>query len=357
MRMNRTVGLIAIAAIGLSTQARAQGTLPSPQPANPAVASSLLADQAGTTSAGWAKKTPWGDPDLQAIWNDATETPLQRDPKFGTRATLTDEEYAEAVKAFIKQQQRAASVSTTVAPEMGKPLRRTSLIIDPPDGRLPALTPEAQQELAERQKLETEPRFDSSLWKKYRVRTRCIARGVPAIMHPTCYNNNYQIVQAPGYVVIFSEMIHEARIILLDGRPHLDAAIKQWGGDARGHWEGQTLVVETTNFHPDSEPMTTASLRGGDAKVTERFTRISATDLDYQYTFVAPTIYTRPITASIPMTTELAADRIMEYACIEGDRSMALSIRGTIAIAQKKNSSAAAPAGGGNTPPQPAGPK
>jgi hypothetical protein len=155
-------------------------------------------------------------------------------------------------------------------------------------------------------------------------------------MHPTCYNNNYQIVQAPGFVVILSEMIHEARIIRLDNRPHLDPAIKLWMGDSRGRWEGQTLVVETTNFHPDSEPMTTASLRGVDAKVTERFTRISATELDYRYTLEAPSIYTRSISASIPMTTTVAAKRIMEYACIEGDRSMALSIRGTFATAQKK---------------------
>jgi hypothetical protein len=319
--MNPTVGLVALVAVAISTQTGAQGTVPTTKPA---------------TSSNWTQRTPWGDPDLQAIWNDATETPLQRNPKYGLRETLSDEEYAEVLKAYEKELQRVASVSTTVAPEMGKPLRRTSLIVDPPDGRLPPLTPEAQRELAEKQRLEKEPRFDSSLWTKYRVRTRCIARGVPAIMHPTCYNNNYQIVQAPGYVVILSEMIHEARVIRLDNRPHLDPAIKLWMGDSRGRWEGQTLVVETTNFHPDSEPMTTASLRGVDAKVTERFTRISATELDYRYTLEAPSIYTRSISASIPMTTTVAAKRIMEYACIEGDRSMALSIRGTFATAQKK---------------------
>ena len=321
MRMNATIGLVAIVATAISTQSGAQGTVPASKP---------------VASSSWTQRTPWGDPDLQAIWNDATETPLQRNPKYGLRESLTDEEYAEVLKAYEKEVQRAGSVSTTVAPEMGKPLRRTSLIVDPPDGRLPPLTPEAQRELAEKQRLEKEPRFDSSLWTKYRVRTRCIARGVPAIMHPTCYNNNYQIVQAPGYVVILSEMIHEARIILLDRRAHVDPAIKLWMGDSRGRWEGQTLVVETTNFHPDSEPMTTASLRGVDAKVTERFTRISATELDYQYTLEAPSIYTRPISASIPMTTTVAAQRIMEYACIEGDRSMALSIRGTFATVQKK---------------------
>jgi hypothetical protein len=346
MRLNRTVGMITVLAVGISAQSSAQSRSP-----NLAAGPAVSAGQAGGASSGWTKRTPWGDPDLQAIWNDATETPLQRDPKYGMRTTLTDEEYAEVVKSFLVQQERAASTSTTVAPEMGKPLRRTSLIIDPPNGRLPPLTPEAQREMSEKQRLEKEPRFDSSLWTKYRVRTRCIARGVPAIMHPTCYNNNYQIIQAPGYVVILSEMIHEARIILLDRRPHVDPAIKLWMGDSRGHWEGQTLVVETTNFHPDSEPMTTASLRDGDAKVTERFTRISATELDYQYTLEAPTIYTMPITASIPMTTTMAANRIMEYACIEGDRSMALSIRGTIAIARQKNPSIEAPADAGKTPP------
>jgi hypothetical protein len=335
MMTKHTVGLAVMAAIWV-TQAGAQSMPPTRTRLDLSAASLGFAGQAAQSTEsikGWSKRTPWGDPDLQAIWNDATETPLQRDPKFGTRTILTDEEYAEAEKRAVARQERGAG---TVQPEVGKPLRRTSLIVDPPDGRLPPLTPEAAQELKEKARLENEPRMDSSLWRKYRVRTRCIARGVPAIMHPTCYNNNYQIVQAPGYVAILSEMIHEVRIIVLDQRPHLDPAIKLWVGDSRGHWEGETLVVETTNFHPDSEPMTTASLRNADAKVIERFTRVSATDLNYQYTLEAPSIYTKPITAVIPMTTTVAANRIMEYACIEGERSMALSIRGTLAIAKKK---------------------
>ena len=246
-----------------------------------------LAAQTDSRHASAVKKTPWGDPDLQGIWNSSTSTPLQRDPKFGLRTTLTDQEFQEAQKQAERRQQgeteedrrnsKGVGAGPTFWYEVGTPLRRTSLIIDPPDGRLPPLTPEAQNELAELQKLENEPRLDSSLWEKFRIRTRCIARGVPAIMHPTTYNNNYQIVQTPGYVAIYSEMIHETRIIPLDKRSHVDSAIKLWGGDARGHWEGETLVVESTNYHPESQPMVTASLRGGEAKVVERFTRIGPT--------------------------------------------------------------------------------
>jgi hypothetical protein len=343
MRMGLTVGLVAIVAMGTSTRIEAQG----------ATAPFQLTGQAGAASSGWSGRTSWGDPDLQAIWNDSTATPMQRNPKYGTKATFTDEEYAALVAAAEKvaRQRRSETDGTrrsargleggdSLWVEVGKPLRRTSLIIDPPNGRLPPFTPEAQQELAERTRLEKEPRLDSSLWKQFAQQTRCIARGLPAMMHPTTYNNNYQIVQAPGYVVIFSEMIHEARIILLDGRPHLDPAIKQWGGDSRGRWEGLTLVVETTNFHPESEPMGRllglVSLRGGEAKLTERFTRTSATEMDYQYTLEAPTIYTAPITAVIPFTSTVAADRIMEYACIEGDRSMGLQIKGLISEIQKR---------------------
>jgi hypothetical protein len=344
MTRARTIAVATIIGLTLAAQAAAQGTAPASKPGDPT-----------STSAGWAKKTPWGDPDLQAIWNDSTATPMQRNPKYGTRATFSDEEYAQIVAAAEKVarqrrsetegQARGLEGGNSIWVEVGNPLNRTSLIIEPSNGRLPPYTAAAQQELDERTRLEIEPRMDSSLWKQFSQQTRCIGRGLPAMMHPTTYNNNYQIIQAPGYVVIFSEMIHEARIIPLDGRPHLDPAIKQWIGDSRGRWEGQTLVVETTNFHPDSEPMGRllglVSLRGGEAKLTEWFTRTSATEMSYHYTLVAPGNYTAPITALIPFTTTVAADRIMEYACIEGDRSMGLQIKGLIADHRKKNSAAA----------------
>jgi hypothetical protein len=354
MRVSILVGAIAVVAMTFSIRVVAQGNRPSSERKGATgTASSLSSDK--TESPGWTRKTPWGDPDLQAIWNDSTATPMQRDRKYGTRATFTDEEFAVIMAAAEKvaRQRRSetngAASSTrgleggnSIWVEVGKPLRQTSLIIDPPNGRLPPYTPSTAQELAERTRLEKEPRLDSSLWTQFSQQTRCIGRGLPAMMHPTTYNNNYQIIQAPGYVVIFSEMIHEARIIPLDGRPHLNSAIRQWIGDSRGRWEGQTLVVDTINFTADSEPMGRlmglVSLKGSDAKLTERFTRTSATDMQYQYTLDAPGMFTSSITARIPFSTTVAADRIMEYACIEGDRSMALQIKGLITVAKAKNS-------------------
>jgi hypothetical protein len=150
-------------------------------------------------------------------------------------------------------------------------------------------------------------------------------------MTPLGYNNNYQIVQAPGYVVVLQEMIHASRIIPLDGRPHLDPKIRLWEGDSRGRWEGDTLVVESTNYHPDSEPMDRQPTAGGvDYKVTERFTRVSATDLDYRYTLDAPSVFTRPWSAAIPMTTLSAPSRMTEYACQEGNLAVQLTINGLV---------------------------
>jgi hypothetical protein len=181
-------------------------------------------------------------------------------------------------------------------------------------------------------------------------------------MTPVVYNNNFQIVQAPGVVVVHQEMIHTSRIIPLDGRPHLDPAIREWNGDARGHWEGNTLVVETTNINPLSEPLwpTNMNSMGAPYKLTERFTRTGATDLDYQWTLDAPSMFTKPITASIPATTIGASDRITEYACVEGDNAVRLTITGLLAqIARGEKTpeqpqrgrgagaGAGAPAGGG----------
>ncbi len=350
---------------------------PTSAPTSPATTSArgAASPRPAPSASGWTKKTPWGDPDLQAIWNNGSSTPVQRDPKFGTRTQLTQEEYEAAVKtAAIRQQgeteeqrndtARGVGAGPTFWYEVGKTHMATSLVIDPPDGRYPPTTPQLEAQGQERRRLATPEgaRLDKSMWERQGVWVRCISRSLPAGMTPVVYNNNFQIVQAPGVVVVHQEMIHTSRIIQLDGRPHLDPAIRQWNGDARGHWEGNTLVVETTNIHPLSEPLwpTNMNSMGVPYKLTERFTRTSATDLDYQWTLDAPSMFTKPITASIPATTTAAPDRITEYACVEGDNAVRLTITGLLAqIARGEKTAdqpqrgrgagagAGAPAGGG----------
>jgi hypothetical protein len=290
-------------------------------------------------------RTPWGDPDLQGIWNNGTSTPLARDPKFGDREYLTDEELAaakaqaasrlipETVEETRAAQEEAENVGTGTSFwfEISDPNGRTSLIYDPPDGRLPPTTPAFQAQQAERQRLAREPRLDKSMWERQNIWVRCITRGQPAGTIPVVYNNNYQIVQAPGYVVLYQEMVHVMRIIPLDGRPHLDENIRMFEGDARGHWEGETLVVETTNFHPNGEVMNGQPSPGGAPyKLIQKFTRVTDTEMDYRFTLDAPAAYTRPISVAIPMTSRAAPPRMSEYACVEGDSSTRLTITGLV---------------------------
>lgn len=285
------------------------------------------------------KKTPWGDPDLQGMWNSGG-TPLQRDQRYGDREYLTDQELADgkaqASDRLIPETSEQARIpSFAVGPtfwnEVTEPSGRTSLIYDPPDGRLPPTTPQYQAQQAERARLLKEPRFDRSIWERQGIWVRCISRGQPAGMTPLGYNNNYQIIQAPGYVVVLQEMIHAARIIPLDGRPQLDPSIRLWEGSPRGRWEGQTLVVESSNFHPDNEPMDRQPTAGGvDYKVVEKFTRVSEADLDYRYRLDAPSVFTRPWSAAIPMTTIAAPARMTEYACQEDNHAVRLTITGLV---------------------------
>ena len=207
--------------------------------------------------------TPWGDPDLQGTWTNTTTTPLQRPPELAGRERFTLEERAELDAARARTEVRACATELVVlqhAPpptstgsynsfwlEQGTRTLQTSLIVDPPDGRLPAVTPRAQRRadaLAATRAAASYP----ATWDEPSVFERCITRGLPATMMPGFYNHNYQILQTPDYVVIQAEMLHDARIVPLDGRPHLPAGVRQWLGDSRGRWEGETLVVETTNF-------------------------------------------------------------------------------------------------------------
>jgi hypothetical protein len=281
-----------------------------------------VAGQAANSSSKTVPRTPWGDPDLQGIWSIATITPFERPTALADKQVLSEEEAADLERQTLKttnQDRRdGAGTDADVARayndfwwDRGTKVvstRQTSLVVDPPDGRVPALTPEGQQRATARAARGYDSWEDRSLWE------RCITRGLPMIPGP--YNNNYQILQTPGYVVVLHEMIHDARIIPLDGRPHLGQAVRQWFGDSRGRWEGDTLVVDTTNFTEK------ANYRGSTdgLHLIERFTRTAAGTVRYEFTIDDPKTFTKKWTAAIPMTG--TDEQIFEYACHEGNYGM-----------------------------------
>ena len=278
---------------------------------------------------GWTPpRTPWGDPDLQGQWNSQTATPLER-PASGPlagRDQISEEEaetFEQSERESFDQAPRTGDPGTYNAfwRDEGKSLTRTSLITDPPDGRVPPLTSEAETRLAaeraERSKRGPADSYtDLSLW------TRCISRGWNGI--GSWYSSNYQIFQSPGYVVVHQELIHEPRIIPLDGRPHLPPGVGQWLGDSRGRWEGQTLVVETTNFDPRT------SFRGSrdTLRLVERYTLRDANNLDYEFTIDDPKTFTKQWTASRPMRRQVDGISVFEYACHEGNYAMTGILKG-----------------------------
>jgi hypothetical protein len=261
----------------------------------------------------------------------ATVTPLERPLDLAGKEALTEAEAAEYAKKVVDQRnvdknrkvgdnRDVTSAYNDAWYDRGTrviPTRRTSLVIDPPDGRVPALTPEgrARAVRAIPQSGIQEFRIVDS-WLDRGIWERCITRGLPDVMLPTAYNNNYRIFQTPDSVAILGEMIHDARIIPLDGRPHVSAEIRQWMGDSRGHWEGDTLVVDTTNFSNKT------SYRGSaeNLHLTERFSRLDKDTLLYQVTIQDPTTFTRPWTIELP-ATRLDGD-IYEYACHEGNYAL-----------------------------------
>ncbi|MBI3399838.1 MAG: hypothetical protein HY048_00335 [Acidobacteria bacterium] len=297
-----------------------------------------LAGQAPTTPTGATMKAKtWtpprtrdGQPDLQGMWTNATITPFERPAALAGKPFLTEQE-----AAAFETQAAERRVEAERAPKPGDvgsyndawfdqgtrvvSTLRTSLVIDPPDGRVP-LTKAA--EAARDRNLTNEDSFElMSPWD------RCITRG-PGGMFPAGYNNAYQIIQTPGYVVIVQEMIHEARVIPLDGRAHVDTAVRRWTGDPRGRWDGNTLVVETTNFNGKGWIATNAAsarIRGvphSDAlRLVERFTRVDAGTIGYEITIEDPNVYTRPWTVSIPLVRD-DSYQMFEYACHEGNKAI-----------------------------------
>ena len=276
-----------------------------------------------------APRTPWGHPDLQGVWDQTTGTPLERPAAYKDRKFLTDQEAADRERqrfAEFDQPGRAGGTGDygSVWREGSKnALKMTALIVDPEDGRIPALTPEARRAAvarttARRGRGEADSWEDRSLWE------RCITRGTPRI--PNNYNSNWHILQTLQYVVIVQEMIHETRIIPLVSQPHLPAGLRQWLGDSRGRWDGDTLIVETTNFKDEAE------FRGfplGRTRLVERFRRTAADSLDYQFTIDDPATYTRTWSVSLPMTK---GAQYYEYACHEGNYGLRNILSGARAM-------------------------
>jgi len=282
--------------------------------------------------------TAWGEPDLQGIWPimHLFATRLQRDPKYGERRELTDEEWQAAQTVLRQRDERYQTEIQSNKMGMGhwaetttrtEAIRLTSLISYPPNGQLPALTPRGEELAPEFRSDDTRTVFDSV--NDFDAWDRCITRGLPASMLPFNYNNGVRIHQAPGYVVIDLEMIHEARVVPVDGRAPLDPAIKQWMGESRGHWEGATLVVETTNF-TGKAGMLISGIPGGvrgprpstvNMKTTERFTRVSANRIDYEVTIDDPEVQTDKWTISYPMFLD-PEYQFFEYACHEDNTAV-----------------------------------
>jgi hypothetical protein len=280
-------------------------------------------------------RTPWGDPDLQGNYTNKYEqgTPFERPDEFAGRKI--DDLKTDELKDILQERQDRALLSITLAGgdpagNLGGPLwwqdqfevskgSRPWFVVDPTDGKIPPVTPDAQRRIAARTAAARAVRGGGA--DSYTSRSlydRCITRGLPGSMMPVIYGNSYQVVQGPGYVAIRYEMVNETRVIPLDGRAHVGSTIRSHMGDARGRWEGNTLVVETTNFRDESV------YRNGNPatlKLIERFTRTAPNRIEWNVTVEDPSTWTRPWTFAMPLTMN-DDERIMEYACHEGNRAM-----------------------------------
>ena len=294
-------------------------------------------------------RTPWGAPALGGVWDYRTMTPLQRSSDFAHTDVLSAEEAtAYERRELTRRNSRPLSPGTTHAQwwlDLGSALtddRRTSLIVDPPDGRIPALTPAAQAEFDSRRgqrPVRARQEADSSRHgpEDFGLAERCLlgfSTGPPVV--PSGYNNNIQLFQTQDHVAILMEMVHDVRIVSLDDRTNLPSNVRQWLGNARGYWEGDTLVVTSTNF-TDKIASFDANLRqpygsGRTRHLVERFTRTDADTLLYEFTINDPTTFTRSFTAAVPMRKNTGA--IYEYACHEGNYGM---VNGLTAARRQEN--------------------
>ncbi len=306
------IGLMGVvaASLSVSTVARAQ--------------SRAAGTQDAARTAFTVPRTPWGDPDLSGSWSsdDLRSVPLQRPDEFKGRAELTDEEFSQKVAANNEARDRELNRVGAFRNDVGtRTFRQTSLVVEPANGKLPPLTPEAQREVAMRQQQRSNP---PATWTDRSLYDRCITRGVFGSVLPVIYGNGNFIFQSPGVVSITYEMVHDTRIIPLDGRPHVASGIRQYMGDARGHFEGDTLVVETSNFLGNTTgvggngggPPTSDVLR-----VVERFTRVAPDVLNYDVSIDDPKTFTRPVRLRLPLTTQ-PGYQVLPYECHEGNHAL-----------------------------------
>jgi hypothetical protein len=291
------------------------------------------ADTGAASTKYTAPRTPWGEPDLQGTFSNRTITPFERPANVAGREFFTAEEVAALEKRAQEQSGDEGRTKGTRADverayndfwwDRGTKVTtpRTSLVIDPPDGRVPELAEEAKKRAADEPK---RPAFrgagangrGTDSWLDRSTFERCITRGMPGAMSPTAYNNNYRITQSPGYVAIQIEMLGGARVIPTDGRPHVNQSIRQWMGHSVARWEGDTLVVDTTNF-------TDKVLYRGAAEnlhLVERFTRVASGRIDYRVTVTDSTTFMKPWTLAIPYVD--TGEDMFEYACHEGNYGM-----------------------------------
>ena len=334
--MNRSLLCVVVGAVLVSPlPAGAQSAAPTDRPA---------AAKPWTTP-----RTPWGEPDLQGTFSNRTITPFERPATVNGREFFTPEEVAAMEKRAQEQSGDEGRTKGTRGDverayndfwwDRGTKVTsmRTSLVVDPPDGRVPAQTEEAKLRAADEGK---RPAFrgagasgrGADTWLDRSTFERCITRGMPGAMSPTAYNNNYRITQSPGYVAIQIEMLGGARVIPTDGRPHTSQSIRQWMGDSVARWEGDTLVVETTNFSDK------VLYRGAaeNLRLVERFTRVGPSEIDYRVTISDPTTFTRPWTLAIPFVD--IGEGLFEYACHEGNYGM----EGILSGAREEERAAAA---------------
>lgn len=305
------------------------------------------AGQQGPTTNWTPSRTAWGDPDLQGVYTFATQTSVERPKELGGKAVYSEAELAELAErseaARRAREERPADPTKPpggydavwTASERGRLTGRTSLIVDPEDGRMPALTPRAQKIRADIEAEEAARTIGNDTiynsWADHSLYTRCFARPIPRLGQ--AYNHGVQILQMPGYVAIHYESMHDVRIIPVDGRPHADPNIRQLNGDSRGRWEGNTLVVDSTNFS-DKQRFGPNWFNGdgweglpqGNMRLTERFTKVDANTIEYVITVEDPAMYTRPWTIVLPWRADdpnyQKPEDLYEFACHEGNYRM-----------------------------------
>jgi hypothetical protein len=291
------------------------------------------ATEHASTSDGYVvPRTAWGDPDLQGMWpiDRLNGTPVQRPESFGERRLLTEEEYAERVERLrglnARYDQEIATNKMGIGhwAEMGEPNRLTSLIVEPANGRVPPLTAEGERRSATMTSSWSAIPFDKV--SDFNALDRCITRGLPASMFPFMYNSGIEILQAPGYVVIRLELVHETRVVPVDGRGALAPEVVQWLGESRGRFEGDTHVIETTNFNgespmlivgPGGKPLPTSR----ELEIVERFTRVADDTIDYEIAVEDPVVLTQPWKAAFPLHRD-DDYRMYEYACHEDNSAI-----------------------------------